>query len=96
MKTRPMDDDLRRILEDNECLLADGFDNCVVTHTVGDVRAVYSSRLVMEQLILEGMSMEDAMEHFYYNILGGVPGNDQAPVFINDYYELNPSIDPST
>lgn len=87
-----MDDDLRRILEDNECLLADGFDGCIVTHTVGNIRAVYSTRLVMEELVSQGMDMEDAMEHFCYNILGALPDSDQAPVFINDYYEATEGI----
>lgn len=77
--------DLMEILEAHECLLAVGFNDCIITHTYGDdVRAVYSTGRVIQKLISQGMDQEDAWEYFSYNILGGNPGTPSSPVFIND------------
>jgi hypothetical protein len=51
----------------------DGFDDCMVGTSVGngDVSVVYDSDKIINKLVcIEGMTVEDANEHFEYNILG--------------------------
>lgn len=76
-------EELMEILRDNECALVTGYDECIVTHTAGpNVQAVYSTGRIIRQLMREGLTETDAWDHFYYNIVGSVPGGDNAPVFI--------------
>ena len=71
-------------LVDNECLLADGFDEAVIGITFGvNAVAVYSVSKVLDTLVDEGMSMEDAIEHFEYNIAGGYVG-EKTPMWVYD------------
>ncbi len=71
-------------LVDNECLLADGFDEAVIGITFGvNAVAVYSVSKVLDILVDEGMSMEDAIEHFEYNIAGGYVG-EKTPMWVYD------------
>ena len=80
-----MNEDLRTILTENECILVVGFDDCCITHTVQPIRAVYSVAGIIGTLVQEhDMTEEDAWEHFYYNIIGARPNTDTAPVFVND------------
>lgn len=76
------------ILSDNECILVTGFDDCIITHTIGaNVKAVYSTDRIIKKLMEDDMmTEEDAWEHFYFNIVGGVPGLDADPVFLYDVF----------
>ena len=70
-------------LEENECLLADGFDTALVGITSGmNPVAVYDVNQMMTILVKrDGMSMEDAREHLDYNVLGAYVG-EKTPMFI--------------
>ena len=71
-------------LVDNECLLADGFDEAVIGITFGvNAVAVYSVGKILDILVDEGMSMEDAIEHFEYNIAGSYVG-EKTPMWVYD------------
>ena len=71
-------------LVDNECLLAYGFDEAVIGITFGvNAVAVYSVSKVLDILVDEGMSMEDAIEHFEYNIAGSYIG-EKTPMWVYD------------
>jgi|TARA_R110000803_G_scaffold197310_1_gene260788 hypothetical protein len=70
-------------LVDWECLLADGFDDAIIgISSCSSPKAVYSVNKVIEILMKEGMSQEDAIEHFDYNIAGSYVG-DKTPIFVN-------------
>ena len=72
-------------LQDNECLLADGLDEALIGITEGvNPVAVYETYKCIDILMEEGMSEEDAVEHFYYNIAGGYVG-EKTPLFIKQY-----------
>ena len=74
-------------LEEYECLLADGFDDAVTGVTFGVVpRAVYSVNKCLDILVEEGMSMEEAVEHFEYNVAGSYVG-EKTPVWVYDCQE---------
>lgn len=77
-----MNQGLITILEQSEAMLADGFDDCIIgCDYVG--RAVYSIQQVLDQLVSEGMTPEDATDHFQYNIAGAYVG-EMTPVFVYD------------
>lgn len=72
---------------DEQFLKADGFDDCVigVEMIVDKPRLVYSVAKVIDSLVNEGMSHEDAIEHYEYNIQGAYMG-EQTPVWCYDLF----------
>jgi hypothetical protein len=87
-KERKLDKLLDTILEnysEEEILKADGFDDAVIgidTH----MRLVYSITKSLDILVKDGMTMEDAMEHFYYNVSGSYVG-EKTPIWVEDNFE---------
>ena len=70
---------------EEEILKADGFDDAVIgidTH----MRLVYSITKSLDILVKDGMTMEDAMEHFYYNVSGSYVG-EKTPIWVEDNFE---------
>ena len=71
--------------EDETVLLADGLESAFMgigrqfTHPV----AIYSYKKTLKCLKGMGMTREDAIEYFDYNIAGAFVG-DQTPVFLQD------------
>ena len=83
---------LEEILEyypDETFLKADGFDGAVIGVEIGEpMRLIYSVGKVIEILITEDeMSMEDAIEHYEFNIRGSYVG-EQTPIWCDDMYEI--------
>ena len=84
MKTVLKNTTLFQQLVDWECLLADGFDDAIIGISSGSSpKAVYSVNMVIEILMKEGMSQEEAIEHFDFNIAGSYVG-EKTPIFVND------------
>jgi len=74
---------LMEILEEEECLTADGFDDALVGCTYGaNVVAVYDINKMIEVLIAEGMEYDDAVEFIEYNIVGAYMG-EKTPQYVN-------------
>lgn len=83
---------LEEILEyypDETFLKADGFDDAVIGVEIRyPRRLIYSVKKVIEILITDDeMSLEDALEHFEYNIRGSYVG-EQTPIWCDDMYEI--------
>jgi hypothetical protein len=81
---------LEEILEyypDDTFLKADGLDSAVIGVEIGEpMRLIYSVSKIIEHLVTEDeMSVEDAMEHFEYNIRGSYVG-EQTPIWCDDMY----------
>ena len=51
-----------------EALLADGFDDALIGADYEKNRAVYSIEKMLDILMKQGMSYDDAVEHFSFNI----------------------------
>ena len=68
-----IDEELLEHLEENACLLADGYGSNPV--------AVYDVDLCIKCLVDEGMITEDALDHFYYNTVGSYVG-EKTPLFL--------------
>ena len=64
-------------------LLADGFDQAVIGYTQKHpYLAVYDSEKCIAILIESGMTTEEAVEHFEYNVLGSYVGENN-PIFVS-------------
>jgi hypothetical protein len=70
----------------DEILKADGFDDCIIGQDHRTGRLIYSVDKIIEQLVSEGLSYEDAVEHFGFNIGCAYVGED-TPIFMEDYNE---------
>jgi len=74
---------LMAVLEEEECLTADGFDDALVGCTYGaNVVAVYDINKMIEVLIQEGLEYDDAVEFLDYNVVGAHLG-EKTPMYIN-------------
>jgi hypothetical protein len=81
---------LEEILEyypEETFLKADGLDSAVIGVQVGEpMRLIYSVTKIIEHLVTEDeMDLEDAMEHFEFNIRGSYVG-EQTPIWCDDMY----------
>lgn len=78
-------EEIMQLLEENECMTADGFDDCIIG--IGfrcgqDPLAVYSTQKILGKLVEEdGMTWEEAQEHFSFNIEGAWVG-PKTPLFV--------------
>ena len=81
---------LQSIIEnfpDEEILLADGLDEAVIGIDERSMRLIYSNTKVIAILMeRDGMEMEDAVEHFEYNISGAYVG-EKTPIWCSDGHE---------
>ena len=77
-------DQLMEALEENECLLADGFDSALIGITTGiNPVAVYDINRMIEHLISkDDMTPEDAREFIEFNVIGAYVG-EKTPVYID-------------
>ena len=65
-----------------EALTADGFDDALVGCTCGaNCVAVYDLDRMIEILVAEGMSDDDALEFLEYNVVGAYVG-DKTPQYM--------------
>ena len=74
--------DKREVLAEmeGEWLLADGFDDAIIgTH---DEIVVYSKTKCIE-ILMEDMDEEDALDHYYFNVVGSYVG-EKTPIFVED------------
>lgn len=75
-------------IRDEECLIADGFDDAVIGIVYGDhPKTVYSVSKMLDILTTdEEMTREDAVEFFEYNIAGAYFG-EKTPIYVYDFNE---------
>ena len=67
---------------EDEILLADGFNEALIGHAAGmEPRAVYDYDRCIDVLVEDGMTYEEAMEYFEFNTVGAYVG-EQTPVFV--------------
>ena len=77
---------LERILEnfnDEEILLADGFDEAVIGYESNSMILIYSVSKCLDILMEEGMDSEEAHEHFDFNVAGAYVG-EKTPIWCWD------------
>lgn len=70
--------------EESEALFCDGYDDCIlgIAERFGMEPVVaYDYGKMIEKMVLEGMTEEDAQEHFNFNIIGAWVG-EGTPIFV--------------
>ena len=78
-------EEFKEISEENELLLMDGYDDCVVglVERFGQPTIIcYDRDKVLEKLVRDGMTEEEAEEWFNFNQLGAWMG-DKTPCFLS-------------
>jgi hypothetical protein len=72
---------IKELYYDEEFLIADGFDEAIIGVDEKNVRIVYDVIKIINILIQDGMSFDEAFEFYHYNIAGAYVG-DKTPLFI--------------
>jgi hypothetical protein len=79
---------LDRIIEqyqDEEILIADGFDDAVIGIDEKSMRLIYSVEKCIEILMKQGMDMTESIEYFEYNVSGSYVG-EKTPIWCEDLF----------
>ena len=82
-------DILKSILErfdGEEILIADNFDEAIIGIEESSMRVINSITKCLEILEADGMSDEDALEYFYFNVQGSYVG-EKTPIFCFDDFK---------
>jgi len=77
-------EEIREFLDD-ETIILDGFDNCVIgiASRIGQPSVLaYDMGKCIEELMSQGMDNEEALEYFEYNVAGAYLG-EYTPIFIS-------------
>ena len=74
---------LMEALAEEECLLADGYEDALIGITEGiNPVAVYDTDKCIEILMRDDeLTHEEALDHFYYNTVGAYVG-EKTPLFL--------------
>lgn len=73
------------LYEDDDMLFADGFDDCIIGITSNNI-VVYDTDKMISVLIKDGMSYEDAIDHWSFNIEGAYVG-ERTPIYMTVFEE---------
>tara|TARA_R110001599_G_scaffold97429_1_gene251277 strand:- start:64 stop:306 length:243 start_codon:yes stop_codon:yes gene_type:complete len=77
---------LDKILEyfpEEDLLKADGFDDAIIGLDNSNMRLIYSKSICIEILMSDGMTEEDALEYFEFNVSSAWVG-DMTPIWCLD------------
>lgn len=77
-------DQLLAFVPDDTLLFADGFDDAIVGLDTLSLRVVYSKQQMIQILIDEDMTVEDAIEYLEYNTWNTYVG-EQTPIYIDEF-----------
>ena len=79
---------LEKILEqyeDEQILIADGFDSAVIGIEENSMRLIYSVEKCITILMNQGMDMTEAVEYFEFNVSGSYVG-EKTPIWCEDLF----------
>ena len=68
-------------------MTADGFEDCIIgiAERCGSPNLIaYDAKKIWKKLVKQGMTEEEAVEYFYFNISGAYVG-EGTPIFIHKY-----------
>lgn len=72
---------LEKTFPDEEFLLADGLEEAFVGVDIQTMKTMYDSLKVIDILMKDSVTYEDALDHFYTNIFGAYVG-EKTPIFL--------------
>lgn len=79
-------EDILEKYQDENFLIADGFDNAILGFDDKSNRLIYSITKCINVLINENeMDEEEAFDYFYYNVHGSYMG-EKTPIFCDDLF----------
>lgn len=79
-------EDILEKYQDENFLIADGFDNAIIGFDDKSFRLIYSVKKCINVLINENdMDEEEALDYFYYNVSGAYMG-EKTPIFCDDLF----------
>ncbi len=79
---------LEKILEqyeNEEILIADGFDDAIIGIDESSMRLIYSVEKCINILMEQGMDMTEAVEYFDFNVSGSYVG-ERTPIWCDDLF----------
>ena len=77
-------DILMELYQEEDILIADGFDSAIIGIEESSMRVIYSVGKCIDILrTKEGMSIEDALDYFAFNVQGAYVG-DKTPIWCAD------------
>lgn len=79
-------DDIVEMFPEEEIIKCDGYDDCCIGYDYGfgDIRLIYSVKMVLDKMVNEdGLSEDEAIEHFEYNLRGSYLGL-KTPIWCQD------------
>lgn len=68
-----------------ELLIADGFDDAIIGIDDSSMRVIYSVDKCINILVLKGMDIDEAIEHFEFNVRGSYLG-EKTPIWCDDNF----------
>jgi len=72
---------------ESEILKCDGYDDCILGYDYnwdGNIRLIYSVKAILDKMVKEdGISDEEAIEHFDFNFRGAYMG-EKTPIWCQD------------
>ena len=71
--------------QDEEFLIADGFNDAIIGVDESSMRIIYSEKKCIYILMSQGMTQEDAIEFFDFNVRGSYVG-EQTPIWCSDFF----------
>ena len=71
--------------QDEEILIADGFDEAVIGIDTKSMRLIYSVEKCIDILMKQDMDMTEAIEYFEYNVSGSYVG-EKTPIWCEDLF----------
>lgn len=74
--------------QNEEMMFAEGYDHCIIWTSKG--RAVYSVEKIIQTLMEDDCTEEEALEHFEYNIEGSYVG-EYTPIYVHSLIEEPPA-----
>tara|TARA_R110002051_G_scaffold300802_1_gene368338 strand:+ start:213 stop:470 length:258 start_codon:yes stop_codon:yes gene_type:complete len=83
-----MENTIKEILEENDCLTADGFDDAIIgfQQKDGHVMVVYSiNKCIYSLMENDNMGYQEAEEFLHFNTINCYMGV-KTPIFIKTYY----------
>jgi hypothetical protein len=75
--------ELQELFPDVEMLFLDGHDNAILGIEQNNYRVAYSLAKILNNLVDEGMTYEEALEFYDFNIASAYVG-EQTPIYIDD------------
>ena len=60
------------------------YDKAIIGVCEQSERLIYSRTLILEHLVVEGLSIEDALDHLYFNIIGSSNPEMKTPIICLD------------